>query len=193
MSILVVGLGNPGIEYEETRHNIGFKVLDYWAKELGISFELNKHAWIAQTSKKGKSIWLIKPNTYMNLSGKALSYWMQKEKVHLKEVLVITDDLALPLGNLRLKSAGSDGGHNGLKSIQETLGTNQFPRLRFGIGNDFGKGQQVNYVLGIWKEEEKPVVEKSIRASAEAIELFIHQGIERAMNTVNSKSFYLDK
>lgn len=187
MSYLIVGLGNPGEKYAETRHNIGFKVLDAWAHQDQMVFDENKWGWLAKTSFKGRTIWLLKPNTYMNLSGKAVSYWLQKEKITIENLLVITDDLALPEGALKLKSKGSDGGHNGLKSINESLQTTSYARLRFGIGNHFAKGKQVDYVLGEWTEEEKAVVALSIPLAIDACKSFAFLGPERAMNLVNTK------
>lgn len=160
MSFLIVGLGNPGTEYEKTRHNIGFEVLDALAKKYESSWSVERHGWVAQFRTKGRQVYLLKPNTYMNLSGKAVAYWMQQHKVKLEHVLVVLDDLAIDLSTLRLRLKGSDGGHNGLKSIDQTLGTQQYARLRFGIGNNFPKGRQVDFVLGKWKpEEEVPVIE----------------------------------
>jgi peptidyl-tRNA hydrolase, PTH1 family len=160
MSFLVVGLGNPGSEYDRTRHNIGFEVLDAWAKKHEVTWTSERHGWVGGFRFKGRVVHVLKPNTYMNLSGKAVSYWMQQHKVKLEHVIVVLDDLAIDLGALRLRLKGSDGGHNGLKSIDQTLGTQQYARLRFGIGNHFPKGRQVDFVLGTWKtEEEVPVLE----------------------------------
>ncbi|MFT4755102.1 MAG: PTH1 family peptidyl-tRNA hydrolase, partial [Salibacteraceae bacterium] len=153
MKYLVIGLGNIGSEYSETRHNIGFKILDELASSSGIFFEPEKLASKAILKNKGRQIILIKPNTYMNLSGKSVNYWMQKEKVPIERILVITDDLALPFGKLRLRGKGSDGGHNGLKNIQLVLGQNNYARLRFGVGSEFNPGSQVDYVLGKWSTE----------------------------------------
>jgi len=160
VKFLIVGLGNPGDEYAHTRHNIGFDVLDQLAGTS--TWELSRHGWICEVKHKGRTILLLKPNTYMNLSGKALVYWMQQEKIKLENVLIIVDDLSLPLGKLRLRVKGSDGGHNGLKSIQASLGTDQYARLKFGIGNDFPRGRQVDFVLGKWKPEEQEPIQKGI-------------------------------
>ena len=150
MKYLIVGLGNIGPEYQNTRHNIGFKVLDAFAKASNTVFEDMRYGAVATVKLKGRTLILLKPNTYMNLSGKAVSYWMQKEKIELSNLFVVVDDLALPFGTIRLRGKGSDGGHNGLKSINQLLGTQDYTRLRFGIGNEFPKGKQVDYVLGGW-------------------------------------------
>ena len=158
---LIVGLGNIGTEYDETRHNIGFKVLDYLALQEDFSFESGKLGAVGTFKHKGKSILCLKPSTYMNLSGKAVKYWMEKEKIPVENVLIVTDDINLPFGTIRLKVKGSDGGHNGLKSIQNLLQTSQYPRFRFGVGSNFGKGRQIEYVLGKWNEEENNSAPKS--------------------------------
>ena len=155
MKYLIVGLGNIGPEYQNTRHNIGFKVLDAFAKASNTVFEDMRYGAVATVKLKGRTLILLKPNTYMNLSGKAVSYWMQKEKIELSNLFVVVDDLALPFGTIRLRGKGSDGGHNGLKSINQLLGTQDYTRLRFGIGNEFPKGKQVDYVLGEWSSEEE--------------------------------------
>lgn len=188
MKFLVAGLGNPGDEYEYTRHNIGFRVLDKLAAESGLSWSKERNGWICRMSFKGKALLLLKPDTYMNLSGKAISYWMQQDKIKLDHVLVITDDLALPVGKLRLKAKGSDGGHNGLRSIDATLGTQNYPRLRFGIGNDFAQGRQVDYVLGKFSETENAEVDKAIENAAEAVKLFTSIGVSHAMTSINAKN-----
>lgn len=166
MKFLIVGLGNPGSEYDYTRHNIGFDILDLFAKEKDISWESVKHGWRAETSHKGRKLIFIKPSTYMNLSGKAVSYWMQTEKISIENVLVLVDDLSMDLGKLRIRPKGSDAGHNGLKSIAESLSSQNYPRLKFGIGNNFPRGRQVDFVLGRWDENELALVnlakEKSI-------------------------------
>jgi PTH1 family peptidyl-tRNA hydrolase len=185
MKFLIAGLGNIGSEYEHTRHNIGFDVLDLLAKKNEQSFAPDKLASVATIRHKGKTFVLIKPSTYMNLSGKAVNYWMQKEKIGAENLLVITDDLALPLGKLRMRGKGSDGGHNGLKNIQEVLGTQEYPRLRFGIGSEFGKGQQVNFVLGKWLAEEKEILEQTIERAANAVLSFGLVGLARTMNQFN--------
>lgn len=188
MKYLIAGLGNIGEEYENTRHNIGFKVLDFLVKESNTSsFSLEKQAHVAELKHKGRKLLLIKPTTYMNLSGKAVSYWVQKEKILPENILVITDDLALPFGTLRMKSKGSDGGHNGLKSIQECLNTSSYPRLRFGVGNDFYKGQQVNYVLGPWSTEEEKLLNERISRAAEMVKSFCTIGIAQTMSQFNNK------
>ncbi len=185
MKYLIVGLGNPGTEYEGTRHNIGFDVLDKLAAEGENGWANEKHGKVCIVMYKGRSLYLLKPNTYMNLSGKAVAYWLQKEKIHPAKMLVVLDDLALPLGKLRLRPSGSDGGHNGLKSINETLGMNQYPRLRFGIGNDFPRGRQSEFVLGRWLENEKELVGTGIEKGAEAIKHFVSMDMPLAMNRVN--------
>jgi len=183
---LIAGLGNPGSEYSNTRHNIGFKVLDALAAQKQAEWELQKYGHVSRFTHKGKSFILLKPDTYMNLSGKAVQYWMQKEKTNLQQLLVVTDDLALPTGKLRLKLKGNDGGHNGLKSINETLGTQDYPRLRYGIGNDFPRGRQVEFVLGNWEESEKEIVEQGIQSAVEAIIAFALEGPGKAMTKFNA-------
>jgi len=184
---LIVGLGNIGSEYKNTRHNIGFDVLDFLAKEEGVSFSEGRLADMAQLKIKGKPIVLIKPTTYMNLSGKAVNYWLQQEKISLENLLVIVDELALPLGKLRINPKGSDGGHNGLKNIQETLNTTNYNRLRFGIGNQFSKGKQVDFVLGKWSDEEQKLLQERIKIASDAIKSFAFIGLERTMNSFNTK------
>ncbi len=184
---LIVGLGNIGDEYAHTRHNIGFDVLDYLAKEHDLKFRSDRLADVSELKYKGKQLILIKPTTYMNLSGKAVNYWMQAEKITLENTMVIVDELALPFGKIRIGPKGSDGGHNGLKNIQETLGTNQYPRLRFGISNEFNKGAQVNYVLGKWNEEEQKNLPNRIKVAADAIKAFAFIGLARCMNEFNNK------
>lgn len=185
MKFLFVGLGNPGDEYAQTRHNIGFDVLDLLCETKGGTWESVKHGWKAEVSHKGKKLILLKPNTYMNLSGKAVSYWMQQEKIALENVIVVTDDLALPVGKLRLKTKGSDGGHNGLKSIDASLNTQNYARLRFGIGSDFAKGRQVDFVLGKWTTDEQPVIDESSKRAVAGIEELVWQGFGRAMTNFN--------
>lgn len=187
MKYLIVGLGNPGSEYEETRHNIGFKVVDALAKELGGSFSLNKAAFRAEVKFKGRTLILIKPITYMNLSGKAVNYWLQAEKIPLENLLVITDDIALPFGKLRMKGKGSDGGHNGLKDIQATLKTQDYVRLRFGVGNDFAKGRQADYVLGQWSKEEQLALPERIDVATQFLKSFAAVGLEMTMTQWNGK------
>ncbi len=184
---LIVGLGNIGPDYENTRHNIGFMVLDKIAHERGVAFEPARYGDKATFRHKGRSFILIKPSTYMNLSGKAINYWLNKEKVDISRLLVIVDDVALPLGTLRLKAKGSDGGHNGLASIISVLGTNAFPRLRFGIGNGFSRGTQVQFVLGKWQPDELETVEPLLETSSKLVVSFATIGIERTMNFFNTK------
>ncbi len=185
MKHLIVGLGNPGTEYENTRHNIGFKTLDALAKASNVSFSHEKLAYRTTVKHKGRTLVLIKPTTFMNLSGKAVNYWLQKEKINKENLLVITDDLALPLGKLRLKPKGSDGGHNGLKDIQKVLNTNQYARLRFGIGNEFSKGKQVDYVLGEWTTNEQELLPSLIEKAKDIVLSFATIGIQRTMNAFN--------
>ena len=187
MKFLIVGLGNPGKEYEETRHNIGFKVVDEMARELGATFTLDKAAFRAEAKFKGRTIILIKPITFMNLSGKAVNYWLQTEKIDLKNVLVITDDIALPFGKLRMKGKGSDGGHNGLKDIQAVLKTVEYTRLRFGVGNDFSKGRQADYVLGNWSKDEQLALPERIQTATEFIKSFSFIGLDMTMTTWNGR------
>ncbi len=184
---LIVGLGNIGDEYAHTRHNIGFDVLDYLAKEHDLKFKSDRLADVAELKYKGKQLILIKPTTYMNLSGKALNYWLQSEKITLENCLVIVDELALPFGKIRLGPKGSDGGHNGLKNIQETLNTTNYARLRFGISSEFNKGSQVNYVLGKWTDEEKKTLNDRIKIAADAVKAFSFIGLARCMNEFNTK------
>ncbi len=191
MKYLIAGLGNSGAEYAHTRHNIGFDVVNAFVQRHQGQFRTDRLAYVADIKWKGKSFICICPTTYMNLSGKAVKYWMEKEKIPLERVLVIVDDLALPLSKLRLKPSGSDAGHNGLKSLQETLGTKEYARLRFGIGNDYPKGLQADFVLGKWKKEEEPLVKLKIEKAAGLVEIFAVQGLTAAMNQVNNKEFSL--
>lgn len=184
---LIVGLGNIGEKYANTRHNIGFQIADALVKEHDAKFETEKLGDIAQFKLKGKSITVLKPSTYMNLSGKALKYWMQKEKIAIDNVLVITDDLNIDFGAIRIKAKGSDGGHNGLKDIQDKLATNKYPRFRFGVGNNYSKGRQVEYVLGTWNKEEESQLIERLPKSVKAIESFITAGLSNTMNTFNGK------
>ncbi len=186
---LIIGLGNVGDEYHHSRHNIGFDVVDAFAIKHGGMFQLGRLAYVSEIKWKGKIFIFIKPTTYMNLSGKAFKYWMDKEKIELQNSLTIVDDIALPLSKLRLRPSGSDAGHNGLRDIQLTLGTDQYPKLRFGIGNNYPKGMQAEFVLSKWWNEELPVVRKKIEKSVEIIESFATIGIEKAMNEVNNLSF----
>lgn len=185
MKFLIVGLGNMGNEYSHTRHNIGFDVVGSLAAKHNAAFRMDRLAAVTEFKLKGKTLICILPSTYMNLSGKAVKYWMDKEKVSIEHILVVADELAIPVSKLRLRPGGSDAGHNGLKSINELLQTNNYPRLRFGIGNNFPKGMQVDYVLGKWTEAETPLVKKKIEASVEVIESFVLTGIERTMNHAN--------
>ena len=189
MKYLIVGLGNIGQEYDNTRHNIGFTVLDAFAKASNTVFSDKRYGYVAEVSMRGHRIILLKPSTYMNLSGNAVRYWMQAEKVPLENVLIIADDIALPLGTLRLKGQGSDGGHNGLKHIAQTLGTTSYARLRFGVGNDFGKGRQVQYVLGTFDAtEEQPLVDQQVPTAIDIIKNFCFIGLARTMNICNRKT-----
>lgn len=191
MKFLIVGLGNAGNEYAHTRHNIGFDVVNAFVLKHEGVFRTDRLAFVAGIKWKGKTFICICPTTFMNLSGKAVKYWMDKEKISLENILVVVDDLALPLSKLRLRPAGSDAGHNGLKSLHEILGTTQYARLRFGIGNDYPKGHQADFVLGKWSKEEEPLVKLKIGKSVEAIETFAVQGITTAMNQVNNQEFSL--
>ena len=184
---LIVGLGNIGAEYINTRHNIGFKVLDYFAKKENISFQTAKLGEVTEFKIKGRTLLLLKPNTYMNLSGKAVKYWMEKENIEKENVLIITDDLNLSFGTIRIKTKGSDGGHNGLKSIQSLLNTTEYPRFRFGISDEFKKGKQVDYVLGEWNEEEKSKLTERLDLSAQIITSFALAGLNNTMNEFNGK------
>lgn len=188
---LIVGLGNIGVEYAHTRHNIGFDVMDALAEKHGVSFRTDRLGDVAEFKLKGKSLVLLKPSTYMNLSGKAVKYWMDKEKIPAEQVFVIVDELALPLEKSRIRGAGSDGGHNGLKSIQEQLGTTTYPRLRFGIGNNYPKGRQVDYVLGKWTSEEAPLIRMKIDKTIPIIESFVLAGLTNTMNHFNNVEYKL--
>ena len=187
MKYLIVGLGNIGDEYQGTRHNIGFRILDALAKASNIVFEDGRYGFTATLSLKGRELILLKPSTYMNLSGNAVRYWMQCEKVSLENVLVVVDDLALPFGTLRLKGKGSDAGHNGLKHIAATLGTQNYARLRFGIGNDFPKGGQIDFVLGTFSEEDLKTMDERVERAIEIIKSFCLAGLENTMNQYNGK------
>ena len=191
MKYLVVGLGNVGNEYAHTRHNIGFDVVYAFLTKHGGQLKQDRLAYVAEVKFKGRSIVCICPTTFMNLSGKAVKYWMDKEKIEVQNVLVIVDDLALPLNKLRLRPAGSDAGHNGLKSIQEVLGTTDYPKLRFGIGNNYPKGRQSDFVLGKWLKEEEPLVKLKIEKCIEVIEGFSTIGISLTMSKINNVVFTL--
>ena len=184
---LVVGLGNIGEKYDNTRHNIGFKIADALVKEYDESFTTEKHGDLAKLKIKGKTVFVLKPNTYMNLSGKAVLYWMKKENILIDNVLIITDDLNIDFGTIRIKAKGSAGGHNGLKDIQDKLNTNVYPRFRFGVGSDYRKGGQVDFVLGTWSNEEESALIERIPTSIKAVESFVNAGLANTMNTFNGK------
>jgi PTH1 family peptidyl-tRNA hydrolase len=184
---LIVGLGNIGDEYAETRHNIGFKIAERVAADCGATFVSGRYADVCHARYKGKSLVIVKPTTYMNLSGKAMNYWLQEEKISVENSLVLVDELALPYGKIRIGPKGSDGGHNGLKNIQDLLNSTQYPRLRFGISNEFNKGSQVNYVLGKWNEEELKTLSTRIQVAADAVKAFAFIGLQRCMNEFNNK------
>ncbi|AXG75227.1 aminoacyl-tRNA hydrolase [Flavobacterium arcticum] len=184
---LIAGLGNIGADYVNTRHNIGFKVLDKLAQQEGLDFATAKLGAVAEYKIKGRTLILLKPNTYMNLSGKAVKYWLEKENIPIENLLVVTDDLNIAFGSIRIKAKGSDGGHNGLKSIQQLLNTNQYPRFRFGISDEFKKGKQVDYVLGEWDEEEKTKLPERLETATEAIKSFALAGLANTMNSFNGK------
>jgi PTH1 family peptidyl-tRNA hydrolase len=184
---LIVGLGNIGEKYENTRHNIGFKILDHLASKNNITFESNKLGTISQFKFKGRMFILLKPSTYMNLSGKAVKYWLAKENIPLENLLIICDDINLPFGTIRIKTSGSDGGHNGLKSLNEILNTQQYIRFRFGVGSEFSKGNQSDYVLGEWNEEEQKLLAERIDKSIQVITTFGIAGINNTMNSFNNK------
>jgi peptidyl-tRNA hydrolase, PTH1 family len=185
MKYLITGLGNIGYEYDNTRHNIGFEVVDQICTSLGGSWRQDTHGDLAEVKYKGRTLVLLKPNTYMNLSGKAVRYWLQKEKLTPENLMVICDDLNLDFGRIRIRPNGSNGGHNGLKSIQELLGTTDYPRMRMGIGSAFSKGKQVNFVLGKWTEDEKAELPNILERAAEAAQTFATIGLDRAMNLYN--------
>jgi PTH1 family peptidyl-tRNA hydrolase len=187
MKYLIVGLGNIGDEYRDTRHNIGFRVLDAFAKASNIVFSDGRYGATATLSLKGRQLILLKPSTYMNLSGNAVRYWMQQEKVPLENVLIVVDDLALPFGALRLKGKGSDAGHNGLKHIAATLGTQNYTRLRFGIGNDFPRGGQIDFVLGQFTEEDMQTMDERVAMAIDMIKSFCLAGLDITMNQYNKK------
>ncbi|SDD47964.1 aminoacyl-tRNA hydrolase [Niabella drilacis] len=191
MKYLLAGLGNIGNEYAHTRHNIGFDVIAAFVHKHGGEFRSDRLAYVAEIKIKGRTGICICPTTYMNLSGKALKFWLDKEKIPLERSLTVLDDLALPLTKMRIKPAGSDGGHNGLRSIQALLNTTAYPKFRFGIGSDFPKGMQADFVLGKWSKEEEPLVKLKIEKAVTAIEIFLFQGIEAAMNEINNKEFTL--
>ena len=187
MKYLIVGLGNPGPEYTHTRHNIGFQVLDHLAATAEVRFSPDRYADRAELRHKGRTFILIKPGTFMNLSGKAVRYWMEQENIPADRVLVITDDLAIPFGAIRIRAKGGAGGHNGLTSIIELIGTEEFPRLRFGIGSDFPKGRQSDYVLGEWNENERKTLAERIELAGKAVLQFGLLGVANAMNNFNKR------
>ncbi len=192
MKYLIVGLGNPGREYAETRHNVGFKVLDAFVAKKGgdaadIRFKTDRLGDVTSVRVKNKMLTLLKPSTYMNLSGKAVAYWMQKENIPIENVLIVVDDIAFDFGVLRMRSKGSDGGHNGLKDICTVLGSQNYSRLRVGVGGDFSRGQQIDYVLGEWSEAEKEKMGEVTDDAIKAIENFALMGVDKAMNIVNTK------
>ena len=191
MKFLIIGLGNIGVEYAHTRHNIGFDVVNAFVQKHGGIFKNDRLAFVAEVKLKGRQCICICPTTYMNLSGRAVKYWMDKKNISIEHLLVVVDDIALPLSKLRLRPGGSDAGHNGLKSIQESLGSVNYPKLRFGIGNNYPKGRQVDFVLGKWTKEEEPLTVLKIEKAVEAIESFVTNGITLTMSEINNKEFSL--
>jgi len=187
MKYLIVGLGNIGEKYEDTRHNVGFEVLDFMAKEASASWKPVSHGSMCIIKHKGRSMLLLKPDTFMNLSGKAVAHWMQKEKIKGENLLIIVDDLNIDFGSIRLRAKGSDGGHNGLKSIAQCLGSQTYPRLRVGIGDDFSKGRQVDYVLGEWSNKEREQLPEVVRKSSDMIKSFCAIGMKFTMDQFNNK------
>lgn len=187
MKYLIVGLGNKGEEYAETRHNVGFKVAEKIAETMEAPFKSSNFGLVAEGKHRGRKVFVLKPDTYMNLSGNAVKFWLQKENIPLENLMIITDDLALPFGTLRMKMKGSDAGHNGLKSIQQELNTSNYPRLRFGISADFSEGKQVDYVLGKWNEEEKEKLSERIETFSKAALSFVFAGINNTMSAFNGK------
>jgi PTH1 family peptidyl-tRNA hydrolase len=188
MKYLIVGLGNIGEEYSDTRHNIGFTILDAFAADAGVSFSDRRYGSVSASKYKGRTFVLLKPSTYMNLSGNAVDFWLKKEKIGVENLLVIVDDIALPLGSIRMKPKGSDGGHNGLAHINRILGTSEYTRIRVGIGNGFRRGSQVNYVLGTWSPEEKKFLDERIRIVIEMVKSFGTAGTELTMTAFNRSS-----
>lgn len=191
MKYLIAGLGNIGNEYAHTRHNIGFDVVNAFVMKHKGSFSTGRHAYVSEIKWKGRIFVCICPTTFMNLSGKAVKYWLDKENIPIENLFVIVDEVSIPINKIRVRPGGSDGGHNGLTSIQATLGTTDYPRLRFGIGNDYPKGMQSEFVLGKWKKEEEPLIKVKIDKSVEAIETFATQGIAAVMNLINNQDFSL--
>ena len=192
MKYLIIGLGNVGDEYAHTRHNIGFDVVNAFVLKHGGSFSNGRLAYIAEVKWKGKKFVCICPTTFMNLSGNAVKHWLDKEKIGIENILVITDDVALPLNKMRLRPSGSNGGHNGLKSIEAAVATVNYPRLRFGIGSDYPKGKQADFVLSNWRKEEEPLVKMKVDYAVEVIEDFAAKGIILTMNEVNKKSYEIN-
>lgn len=186
MKFLIVGLGNPGAEYEGTRHNAGFMALDLFAARRGVAFRVDRLGAVAEASFRGKQLLLLKPSTYMNNSGRAVAYWLTQGKIPVEQLLVMVDDLALPLGSLRLRLQGSDGGHNGLKDIAAQVGTQQYARLRLGIGHEFARGKQVDFVLDPFSAEERPLLDESLAHACDAVEMALSMGFQRAMNQINT-------
>ena len=191
MKFLIIGLGNIGVEYAHTRHNIGFDVVNAFVQKHGGIFKNDRLAFVAEVKLKGRQCICICPTTYINLSGRAVKYWMDKKNITIEHLLVVVDDIALPLSKLRLRPGGSDAGHNGLKSIQESLSSVNYPKLRFGIGNNYPKGRQVDFVLGKWTKEEEPLTALKIEKAVEAIESFVTNGITLTMTEINNKEFSL--
>lgn len=187
MKYLIVGIGNKGEEYAETRHNIGFKVAEKIAEKIEAPFKSSNFGLLAEGKYKGRKVFILKPDTYVNLSGNAVKFWMQKENIPLENILIITDDLALPFGSLRMKMKGSDAGHNGLKSIQSQLNTQNYTRLRFGISAEFSEGKQADYVLGNWNDEEKEKLSERIEKFSEASLSFVFAGVQNTMTAFNGK------
>jgi len=184
---LIAGLGNIGPDYVHTRHNIGFDVVENLAANLGVTFSTGKKVTVAEARHKGRSLIIIKPTTFMNLSGEAIRFWLQDQKIPIENLLVITDDLALPFGSLRMRPAGSSAGHNGITNIIECLNTDKFPRLRFGIGSDYPKGRQIDYVLGRWTNEEEAILPEKLKLAEDFIKSFVTMGIQPTMNALNKK------
>ncbi|MFO7656956.1 MAG: aminoacyl-tRNA hydrolase [Bacteroidales bacterium] len=187
MKYLIAGLGNIGIEYHNTRHNIGFKILDALAAASNISFSVLRYGALAEYKYRGKTLILLKPSTYMNLSGRAVNYWLNKEKINIENMLVLVDDVAMPFGKLRLRLRGSDGGHNGLLNINQVLGHQNYARLRFGIGSEFEFGNQIDYVLGEWTSEQEKMIPERIKTAIDIIHSYVSNGRERTMNLYNNK------
>ena len=184
---LICGLGNPGDEYAGTRHNTGWMAVDALATALGAEWRDRRYGFVAEASLKGRKVFILKPTTFMNLSGNAVRYWLQQEKIPVENMLVLVDDLNLPFGTIRIRKQGSNGGHNGLGNIQSVLGTDAYARVRFGIGNEYTRGTQINFVLGEWTDEEKKKIDERLKVTTELIPSFCLQGIDRTMNQFNNK------